>query len=127
MDKITQIRIRNRNRYGCQCNVWRDRYEGRPLVKVELEDSVSETRGSIGTFKMYREGARTPEGSGKDCMDSEGTVIEVYFEDGHCETFEYEVGWPHLKEFLNTWSTNGNIIPGHGQTVTFEDSEDFIV
>lgn len=125
MDKITQIRIRKRS--GCQCNVWRDRYERRPLVKVELEEGNSETWGHISTFKMYREGAQSPEGSSKDCMDSDGTVVEVYFEEGHCETFEYEAGWPHLKEFFNTWSTNGNVIPGHEQTVTFEDSEDFIV
>lgn len=125
MDKITQIRIRKRS--GCQCNVWRDRYESHPLVKVELEENNSGLWGHISTFKLYREGGRSPEGSSKDCMDSEGTIIEVYFEDGHCETFEYEAGWLHLKEFFNTWSTNGNIIPGNEQTVTFEDSEDFIV
>ena len=124
MDKITQIKIRKRT--GCQCNVWKDRYERRPLVKVELE-VVPGTWGPLSTFKLYREGAETPENSSKDCMDSEGTIIEVYFEEGHYETFEYEAGWPQLKEFFNTWSTNGNIIPGHEQTVTFEDSEDFIV
>ena len=125
MDKITQIKIRKRS--GCQCNVWRNRYEQRPLVKVELVDEESGTWGHISTFKLYKEGSNSPEGSSKDCMDSDGTVVEVYFEDGHYETFEYETGWLHLKEFFNTWSTNGNIIPGNEQSVTFEDSEDFIV
>lgn len=125
MDKITQIKIRKRS--GCQCNVWRDRYERRPLVKVELVQGNSEPWGAICTFLLYKEGANSPDGSSKDCMDSDGTVVEVYFEDGHYETFEYEAGWHHLKEFFNTWSTNGNVIPGHEQTVTFEDSEDFIV
>lgn len=124
MDKITQIKIKKRS--GCQCNVWRDEYESHPLTKVELVDDTG-TWGSTSTFELYREGRAVPESSNKDCMDSEGTIIEVYFEEGHCETFEYERGWPHLKEFFNTWSTNGNIIPGHEQTVTFEDSEDFIV
>lgn len=125
MDKITQIKIRKRT--GCQCNVWRDRYESRPLVKVELIDDVTGTWGPMSLFRLYREGRQDAESSSKDCMDSEGTIIEVYFEGGHNETFEYERGWPHLKEFFNTWSTNGNIIPGNEQTVTFEDSEDFIV
>lgn len=125
MDKITQIKIRKRS--GCQCNVWRDRYERRPLVKVELVQENSATWGPICTFLLYKEGANSPDGSSKDCIDSEGTVVEIYFEGGHYETFEYEAGWPHLKEFFNTWSTNGNVIPGHEQTVTFEDSEDFIV
>ena len=124
MDKITQIRIRKRS--GCQCNVWRDEYESHPLVKVELVDDTG-TWGVSSIFKLYREGRPIPEYNGKDCMDSEGTIIEVYFQEGHYETFEYERGWPHLKEFFNTWSTNGNIIPGNEQTVTFEDSEDFIV
>lgn len=124
MDKITQIKIRKRT--GCQCNVWRDRYESHPLVKVELVDDPG-TWGTSSTFKLYKEGRTVPENNGKDCMDSEGTVVEVYFESGHYETFEYELRWPHLKEFFNTWSTNGNIIPGNEQTVTFDDSEDFIV
>lgn len=125
MDKITQIKIRKRT--GCQCNVWRNRYENHPLVKVELVDEDAGLWGRISTFKLYKEGSNSPEGSSKDCMDSDGTVVEVYFEDGHYETFEYETGWLHLKEFFNTWSTNGNIIPGNEQSVTFEDSEDFIV
>lgn len=125
MDKITQIKIRKRT--GCQCNVWLDRYERFPLVKVELVDEDAGLWGHISTFKLYKEGSNSPEGSSKDCMDSDGTVVEVYFEDGHYETFEYEAEWLHLKEFFNTWSTNGNIIPGNEQSVTFEDSEDFIV
>lgn len=125
MDKITQIKIRKRS--GCQCNVWQDRYEHRPLVKVELVQKNSATWGPICTFLLYKEGANSPEGSSKNCIESEGTVVEVYFEGGHYETFEYEAGWHHLKEFFNTWSTNGNIIPGNEQSVTFEDSEDFIV
>lgn len=124
MDKITQIRIRKRS--GCQCNVWRDDYERHPLVKVELEDDTG-TWGTTSTFLLYKEGINFPDASNKDCIDSEGTVVVVYFEGGHYETFEYETGWPHLKEFFNTWSTNGNIIPGNEQSVTFEDSEDFIV
>lgn len=124
MDKITQIKIRKRT--GCQCNIWRDRYESHPLVKVEIIDVPGTWRNS-SVFKLYREGRDVPESNNKDCMDSEGTIIEVYFEQGHYETFEYEVGWPRLKEFFNTWSTNGNIIPGNEQTVTFDDSEDFIV
>lgn len=124
MDKITQIKIRKRT--GCQCSVWRDRYESYPLVKVEIIDVLGTWRNS-SVFKLYKEGRDVPESNNKDCMDSEGTIIEVYFEGGHYETFEYERGWPHLKEFFNTWSTNGNIIPGNEQTVTFDDSEDFIV
>lgn len=124
MDKITQIRIRKSS--GCQCNVWLDRYERRPLVKVELVEEMG-TWGNNSTFKFYKEGRDFPESNSKDCMDNEHTIIEVYFEGGHWEAFEYEAGWPHLKEFLHTWSTNGNIIPGNEQSVTFEDSEDFIV
>lgn len=124
MDKITQIKIRKRS--GCQCNVWRDEYESHPLTKVELINEPG-IWGGTSTFLLYKEGSNSPDDSNKDCMDTAGTVIEVYFEGGHYETFEYEAGWPHLKEFFNTWSTNGNIIPGHEQTVTFEDSEDFIV
>lgn len=124
MDKITQIRIRKRT--GCQCNVWTDRYERHPLVKVELVDDPGFWGSSI-TFELYKEGIADPDNSNKDCMDSEGTIIEVFFEGGHYEIFQYEAGWPHLKEFFNTWSTNGNIIPGNEQTVTFDDSDDFIV
>lgn len=124
MDKITQIKLRKSS--GCQCNVWLDRYERFPLVKVELVEEMG-TWSNNSTFKFYREGRNFPESNSKDCMNNERTIVEVYFEGGHYETFEYEAGWPHLKEFLNTWSTNGNIIPGNEQTVTFEDSEDFIV
>lgn len=124
MDKITQIKIRKRN--GCQCNVWLDEHERHPLVKVELVDEQSPW-GNESTFLLYKEGRPTPESNNKDCMNSEGTIIEVYFDGGHYETFENERGWPHLKEFFNTWSTNGNIIPGNEQTVTFDESEDFIV
>lgn len=124
MDKITQIKIRKRS--GCQCNVWLDERERYPLVKVELVDEQYPW-GNESTFLLYKEGRSTPESKAKDCVNSEGTVVEVYFEQGHYETFEYEAGWPHLKEFFNTWSTNGNIIPGNEQSVTFEDSEDFIV
>lgn len=124
MDKITQIKIRKRT--GCQCNVWLDERERYPLVKVELVDEQYPW-GNEPTFLLYKEGRATPENNAKDCANSEGTVVEVYFEGGHYETFEYESGWPHLKEFFNTWSTNGNIIPGNEQTVTFDDSEDFIV
>lgn len=124
MDKITQIRIRKAS--GCQCNVWTDRYERHPLVKIEIVDDTG-FWGTNSTFMLYKEGMAIPDSAYKDCMNSEGTVIEVFFEGGHYETFQYEEGWPHLKEFFNTWSTNGNIIPGNEQTVTFDDSDDFIV
>ncbi len=123
MDKITQIRLRKAS--GCKCDVWRDHREYFPLVKVEVVEEPGTWR-NISRFKLYRDG-RSPIINSKDCMNSDGTIVEVYFEGGHYETFEYEAGWPRLKEFFNTWSTNGNIIPGHEQTVTFEDSEDFIV
>lgn len=74
-----------------------------------------------GTFLLYKEGSAAPESNAKDCANREGTVVGVYFDGGHYETFEYERGWAHLKEFFNAWSTNGNIIPGNEQSVTFED------
>lgn len=124
MDKITQIRLRKPS--GCHCNIWLDRYERFPLVKVELVEEPG-TWGNRSLFKLYKDDRSSPISNGKDCLDRDGAIVEVFFEQGHYETFEYEAGWPRLKEFFNTWSTNGNIIPGHEQTVTFDDSEDFIV